>query len=245
IRAAREEDRAQGAGRDSRCQRRAAVWHSGLIARHRGARRVRLSTHRRSAGEDTSQSFSLLGTPTRRSPFADRIGADMSVNRSLEDRIRAIEDRLEIYNLIASHPPSADTAGNDHIAASWVEDGVFDRGENLSSPRGRESIANQVLSVDHQAAIERGLAHFTSLPHVEIEGDAATVTSYLQILVPQTQGDPVDVPNHGSSKGFRVHRMTANRWELVRTPQGWKIKRRTLRQLDGSEPARKILRQAI
>src|SRR6266700_6294977 len=122
---------------------------------------------------------------------------------------------------------------------------VRDRGENLSSPHGRESIANQVLSLDHQAAIERGLAHFTSLPHVEIEGDAATVTSYLQILVPQTQGDPVDVPNHGSSKGFRVHRMTANRWELARTPQGWKIKRRTLRQLDGSEPARKILRQAI
>src|SRR5262245_57809418 len=142
-------------------------------------------------------------------------------------------------------PPSADTAGKDHIAASWVEDGVFDRGENLSSPRGRDSIANQVLSADHQAAIERGLAHFTSLPHVAIEGDTATVTSYLQILVPQTQGDPVDVPNHGSSKGFRVHRMTANRWELVRTPQGWKIKRRMLRQLDGSEPARKILRQAI
>ena len=55
----------------------------------------------------------------------------MSVNRSLEDRIRTIEDQLEIYNLIASHPPSADTAGNDHIAASWVDDGVFDRGENL------------------------------------------------------------------------------------------------------------------
>jgi hypothetical protein len=138
----------------------------------------------------------------------------MSVNRSLEDRIRAIEDRLEIYNLIASHPPSADTAGKDHIAASWVEDGVFDRGENLSSPRGRDSIANQVRSADHQAAIERGLAHYTSLPHVAIEGDTATVTSYLQILVPQTQGDPVDIPNHGSSKGFRVHRMTANRWEL-------------------------------
>jgi len=169
----------------------------------------------------------------------------MTTDKSLEDRIRAIEDRLEIYNLIASHPPSADTAGRDHIAASWVEDGLFDRGENLSSPRGRENIANQVLSADHQAAIDRGLAHFTGLPHVAIDGDTAVVTSYLQILVPQMQGDPVDVPNHGSSKGFRVHRMTANRWELVRTTQGWKIKRRTLRQLDGSEPARKILRQAI
>ena len=29
----------------------------------------------------------------------------MSVKPSLEDRLRAIEDRLEIYNLIASHPP--------------------------------------------------------------------------------------------------------------------------------------------
>jgi hypothetical protein len=104
----------------------------------------------------------------------------MTINKSLEDRIRTIEDRLEIYNLIASHPPSADTAGSDHIAASWVEDGVFDRGENLSSPRGRENIANQVLSADHQAAIERGLAHFTSLPHVAIDGDSAVVTSYFR-----------------------------------------------------------------
>src|SRR6266545_2722623 len=153
-----------------------------------------------------------------------------STNRSLEDRIRAIEDRFEIYNLIASHPPSADTAGSDHIAASWVEDGVFDRDENLSSPRGRDTIAKQVLGPDHHAAID---------------GDTAIVTSYLQILVPQTQGDPVDVPNHGSNRGFRIHRMTANRWQLVRTPQGWKIKHRTLRQLDGSEPARKILRGAL
>ena len=37
----------------------------------------------------------------------------MAINKSLEDRIRAIEDRLEIYNLIASHPPSADTAGSE------------------------------------------------------------------------------------------------------------------------------------
>ena len=169
----------------------------------------------------------------------------MTANSTLEQRIRTIEDRLEIYDLIASHPPSADTAGKDHIAASWVEDGVFDRGENLTSPRGRDTIANHVLSPDHLAAIERGLAHFTGLPHVAINGDTAIVTSYLQILVPQTQGDPVDVPNHGSSKGFRVHRMTANRWELIRTPQGWKIRHRTLRQLDGSEPARRILRGAL
>ncbi len=169
----------------------------------------------------------------------------MPPDRSLEDRIRAIEDRLEIYNLIASHPPSADTGGKDHIAACWVEDGSFDRGEGLSSPRGRQALAEQVVSPAHQAAIAGGLAHFTGLPYVAIDGDTAVVISYLQILVPQTQGDPVEVPNHGSSKGFRVHRVVANRWELVRTPDGWKFKHRALRLLDGSEPARKILRGAL
>jgi hypothetical protein len=166
-------------------------------------------------------------------------------NRTLEERVREIEDRLEIYNLIASHPPSADTGGSEHIAACWVEDGVFDRGEGLSGARGREQLAGHVKTSGHQAAIAGGLAHFVGLPYVEIDGDKATVISYLQILVPQTQGDPVEVPNHGSSKGFRVHRVGANKWDLVRTPQGWKFKQRSLRLLDGSEPARAILRQAL
>ena len=30
------------------------------------------------------------------------------LTKTLEDRLCAIEDRLEIYNLIASHPPSAE-----------------------------------------------------------------------------------------------------------------------------------------
>jgi hypothetical protein len=166
-------------------------------------------------------------------------------NRTLEQRIRDIEDRLEIYNLIASHPPSADTGDSAHVAASWVEDGIFDRGGALASPQGRSTIASQVQGAEHQAAIAGGLAHFTSLPHIAIDGDRAVVTTYLQIVVPQSGGAAVSVPGHGASQGFRIHRMTANRWELVRTQAGWRIKRRTLRLLDGSEPAREILRQAI
>jgi len=169
----------------------------------------------------------------------------MSPTRTLESRLRDVEDRLEIYNLIASHPPGADTGGSEHVAACWVEDGVFDRGAGLSSPQGRDALAAQVRSPGHQAAITGGLAHFTGLPYVEIDGDRATVISYLQILVPQRQGDPVEVPNHGTSKGFRVHRMGANKWELVRTPDGWKFKSRTLRMLDGSQEARDILRHAL
>ena len=55
----------------------------------------------------------------------------------------------------------------------------------------------------------------------------------------------MEVPNHGGSRGYHIHRVVANRWDLVRTPTGWKIKRRTLRLIDGSEPAREILRTSL
>ena len=78
---------------------------------------------------------------------------------------------------------------------------MFDRGEHLASPRGRDTIADHVLSPEHQAAIAGGLAHFTGLPHVVIEGDTAIVTSYLQILVPQTEGDPVTCRTTAAREG--------------------------------------------
>ncbi|HXQ50081.1 MAG TPA: nuclear transport factor 2 family protein [Stellaceae bacterium] len=163
--------------------------------------------------------------------------------KSLEDRIREIEDRLEIYNLIASHPPGADTGSEDWIKTYWVEDGVMDLGGKAN--HGRTDIAAGVKMPEHQAAIAAGICHFAGLPRIELNGDTAVVTSYLQILVPQTQGEPVTVPNHGTSKGFRAHRVGSNRWDLVRTKDGWKVKHRVSRPLDGSEPARKILRQAL
>ena len=62
----------------------------------------------------------------------------------------------------------------------------------------------------HQAAIAGGLAHFAGLPRIELDGDNAVVTSYLQILTPHPTAEAHEVPNHGVSKGFRVHRVAAN-----------------------------------
>ena len=60
---------------------------------------------------------------------------------TLEHHIQAIEDRLEIYNLIASHPPSADTGASAYAEAVYTEDGVFDRGGDLSGATGNKAIA--------------------------------------------------------------------------------------------------------
>ena len=62
---------------------------------------------------------------------------------------------------------------------------MFDRGANLSGGKGNKEIAAIMQSPGHQAAISGGLAHFAGLPHIAIDGDAAVVTSYLQILTPQ------------------------------------------------------------
>jgi SnoaL-like domain len=164
---------------------------------------------------------------------------------TLEQRVRAIEDRLEIYNLIASHPPSADTGADAYAEAIYTEDGVFDRGPNLSGATGNKAIAASLKSDGHQAAIAGGLAHFTALPHIALDADKAVVTSYLQILTPDQTGALVEAPNHGASRGYHIHRVVTNRWELVRTAAGWKVKRRTLRLVDGSEPSREILRGAL
>ena len=169
----------------------------------------------------------------------------MAERRSLEDRIRAIEDRLEIYNLIAGHPPSADTGAGAYAEAVYTEDGIFDRGPGLPGAAGNKALGALLNSDAHRAAIAGGLAHFAGLPHVTLDGDEATVISYLQILTPKRSGEPVEVPNHGASRGYHIHRVVTNRWELKRTAAGWKIKRRTIRLVDGSDGSREILRGAL
>jgi hypothetical protein len=164
---------------------------------------------------------------------------------TLEQRIRAIEDRLEIYNLIAGHPPSADTGADYYAETAYTEDGEFDRGPGLTGARGNKALGAMLTSESHQAAIAGGLAHFTGLPYIALDGDRAVVTSYLQILTPRKTGEAIEVPNHGSSRGYHIHRVVTNRWELVRTASGWKIKRRSLRLVDGTEPSREILREAL
>jgi hypothetical protein len=161
--------------------------------------------------------------------------------KTLEDRIREIEDRLEIYNLIASHPPSADTGSRAHVERAWTEDGEFDRGAEFGGPVRQHASGGGMANPEHMRAIAQGLCHFAGLPYVRIEGDTAFAISYLQILVPDRAGPEFAVPNHGKGRGFHVHRLSANRWEFVRTAEGWKIKRRHLRPLDGSAGAQDIL----
>jgi hypothetical protein len=163
----------------------------------------------------------------------------------LEERIAAIEDTLEIYNIIAAHPPSADTGGDYWVRHIYLEDGVFDRGAYLTGGVGNNTIADMVIKPEHKVAIEGGLAHFTSFPYVDLRGDEAFATVYLQIIHNDKEGEARELSHHGTSTGYRIHRMQSSRWHLVRTKDGWRVKTRSLRPLDGSLPARELLEKGL
>jgi len=163
--------------------------------------------------------------------------------RTVEERLRAVEDTLAIIHLIASHPPAADTGSDNYYRDAFVSDGVIDLGGGKAA-NGNEAIAAIVKAPEHQAAIAGGLCHFAGLPRVDLDGDNAVATSYLQIITPHKGAPPVELAGHGVSSGFRIHRVGANRWDLKRTAAGWKVVRRTLRPFDGSDGARDLLRRA-
>lgn len=167
------------------------------------------------------------------------------VAQSIEARLTAIEDRLAIYTLIASHPPSADTAFAEYTRSVYLDDGVFDRGPTLDGARGVDAIAAFTLKPEHEEAIRGGLAHFVGLPLVDLQGDEAFVTSYLQVVQLDREVAPRVLPNHGASHGYRIHRVVVNRWHLVKREGEWWVQSRTLLPVDGSAAPRQLLTEGL
>jgi len=165
--------------------------------------------------------------------------------QELEDRINVIEDKLSIYDLIAAHPPSADTGDAEYTQAVYTEDAVFYRGPDIEGARGLPALTNLFRRPEHGQAIAGGLAHFCSLPLIELRDNEAFVTSYLLLLYLNHDGKVHNLPNHGPSQGYLVHRVVVNRWQLVKVAGNWKIKSRLILPADGSREHLSLLTQGL
>jgi SnoaL-like domain len=151
---------------------------------------------------------------------------------ALAARVKELEDRLAIYELMATYGPAVDGAARDVAAGLWTEDGSYDSGVGVFE--GSAGVGEMVTGDMHQGIIKGGSAHLISLPHLEVDGDRAVATCYSQLLRYDSQ-----------NAVFRIWRATANRWELVRTEGGWRVQRRINKLLDGSEEARALLRHGV
>lgn len=149
---------------------------------------------------------------------------------ALEARVRLLEDQVAIYRLLACYGPSVDSRSEEATASLWTSDGRYDFG---GAPlRGSDDVGGLVHREPHVSYVARGCAHVIGMPLVTIAGDRATATGYSRIYL--RDGD-----------GWKVERASANRWELVRTEEGWKVESRLNRLLDGSPEARAILARGV
>jgi hypothetical protein len=147
----------------------------------------------------------------------------------LSETLRVLEDEREIIRLISSYGPAVDSGQSEVAAAIWTESGVYDT--DSAAWRGRAEIAAMVEGAQHQQLIAEGAAHVVGVPHIQISGHRAVATCYSRVF------------RHVEGK-FEVWRVAVNRWELVRTPEGWRASYRTNRLINGSAAARELLGRA-
>jgi len=151
---------------------------------------------------------------------------------ALERRVRLLEDQLAIHRLINTWGPAVDGDNPAAAASIWTEDGVLSSDMKETRLDGPAAVARMVRDVGHQELVRAGSAHIQSFPLVAVDGDAAKAIGYSRVYL------------HGDA-GYEVWRVSANRWEFRRTPQGWRVSRRVNQVIDGGPRAREILNQAF
>jgi hypothetical protein len=148
---------------------------------------------------------------------------------ALERRVQELEDTLAVMRLVNTWGPAVDTGSSQEAADLWDEGGLLE--SDLSRLEGPAAVRAMVESEGQQALIERGCAHVQSAPVITVDGDRATAIAYSQVFL-------------HSDDGYDVWRVSANRWECRRTPDGWRLTRRVNRVIDGSFASHGILVRA-
>jgi SnoaL-like domain len=158
-------------------------------------------------------------------------------------RITLAEDKLEILTLLSGSAFSSDVASELYWKKMFTPDAVFDRGQERQN-KGIAEILKIVNAPDQHEAIKNGMTHLAMLPHITLKGDSAIATGYLLIVMPDTAASHVNLPGKGVSPGFSIYQLTVNRWQFLRTTEGWKVTQRTVRPITDTD-CRDIIKHAI
>jgi hypothetical protein len=144
---------------------------------------------------------------------------------AMEARLQALEDQAAIVRLISAYGPAADRSDGAAIQQLFSADGTYElEGWSFDHETMEETVRTEL----HARYVLAGSAHVMSLPDVRLHGDRAVAVNYSQVFV--AEGDR-----------WIVDRCAANRWELVRTSEGWRVSRRVNRLLNGSEASVQLL----
>lgn len=151
----------------------------------------------------------------------------------LQDQVRAMSDRLEIYAIVADYAPATDSRSDERLVSGFAGDGILDTGGAVFNGRGEIGgfVRGETQPEATRQMLAKGGGHVMSMPIVSITGDTAVATFTSQFY-------------KNDETGFTFMRLSAIRMELARSKDGWQITRRTSRALDGSDAGKAIYRSA-
>lgn len=153
----------------------------------------------------------------------DRLG-------SLERRLQAAEDHLEILSLLNSYGPLVDSGSAEEAARLWIEGGHYDVG---GGPRFTPSgLSAMYRDKGHMGLVATGCSHLTATPRIVVDGDTATAVAYSFVVVRE-------------GERWFIFRASINHWTLTRTSDGWRIAERFNRVLDGSPESHDVMRKVV
>ena len=126
--------------------------------------------------------------------------------------LRALQDRIEITDVLYKYCSAIDSFDKQGVRSVLADD-IEARYGNLDPVSGGDALAEWIPGATSTIVWQH---HMLSVYHVNVDGDAATALSYLASYQVFEQDE-------------RVAKTLAARYhdELRRTPDGWKISRRT------------------
>ena len=150
------------------------------------------------------------------------------MTQSVEDRLRALEDRQAIYQVVCGYGYAVDGLNAEAVGSFYVDEGIYAVGD-IGEMKGRERIEAITRDPGHLGYVAAGCAHISTLPYVVIDGDRAVATCHTMVNM------------HGEN-GFFIGRLSASRIQLARQADGgWKIVHRQNYMLNGDPAGSKLL----
>ena len=150
------------------------------------------------------------------------------MTKSVEDRLRILEDRQAIYQVVCGYGYAVDGLNAAAVGACYTDDGIYAVGD-IGKMEGRATIEAITRDPGHLAYVAAGCAHISTLPYVLIDGDRAVATCHTMVNM------------HGEN-GFFIGRLSASRIDLERQPDdSWKIVHRQNYMLNGDPAASRLL----
>jgi hypothetical protein len=147
------------------------------------------------------------------------------MDETFDVRLRRIEDQIAIYQILSAYNAAADSSDFELMCELWHEDCEY----HIPPPADLEPAGQrppygvshghaglrEVMTCEYaQIVAANGSGHINSLPHVNIDGDLASATSYQKLFL-------------AKDGRYVLERLSAARWEFIRTKDGWWISKRT------------------